>query len=33
LFEALKMGQFTHGKPIYDVLNEIFGEGRSTPPK
>ena len=27
LFEALKMGQFAHGKPIYDVLSEIFGGG------
>ena len=25
LCEALRMGQFTRGKPIYDILNEIFG--------
>jgi len=26
LGKALRMGQFTKGKPIYDILNEIFGD-------
>jgi Zn-finger nucleic acid-binding protein len=32
LLRALKMGHFTKGKPIYDILNDIFGgESRQKP--
>jgi Zn-finger nucleic acid-binding protein len=34
LGEALKMGHFKHSKPIYDVLNEIFGgSSKNAPPE
>ncbi|UCG51171.1 MAG: zf-TFIIB domain-containing protein [Candidatus Latescibacterota bacterium] len=26
LCDVLQMGQFTSGKPVYDILNEIFGD-------
>jgi Zn-finger nucleic acid-binding protein len=34
LGEALKMGHSTHGKPIHDILKEIFGgSGKNAPPE